>query len=172
MTFRLADSLPQSKLEQWLHERDTWLALHPKPWDDAASSDYHKIFTATIEKWLDAGYGSCALARTPVRDLVADALRHFDGTRYRLDAWVIMPNHVHVIVTPLADYDLSNILHTWKSFTSHAIRKLLPEWQGPFWLKESFDHIVRGPDHIERFRIYIAKNPHGLSENSYTLRSL
>jgi REP element-mobilizing transposase RayT len=168
VTFRLADSLPQVKLEEWQREREAWLALHPKPWDHAASGDYHRLFTARIEKWLDAGYGSSVLARTDIRAIVADALRHFDGLRYGLDSWIIMPNHVHVVLTPLADYDLSAILHSWKSFTSHAIVKLLPDWRGPFWQKESFDHIVRSADHLERFRVYIAENPHGLPADKYS----
>ncbi len=168
VTFRLADSLPQAKLDEWLRERDAWLATHPKPWDDAIHNDYHRQFTARLEKWLDAGHGSCVLARSELRYVAADALRHFDGIRYWLDAWVVMPNHVHVVVTPLADHDLSKILHTWKSFTSHAIVKLLPEWQGPFWQKELFDHIVRSPDHLERFRIYIADNLRGLPADSYS----
>jgi REP element-mobilizing transposase RayT len=169
VTFRLADSLPQVKLLEWLSERDLWLASHPKPWDACTTSAYHKRFTARIEKWLDAGHGSCALARSNVRSVVANALRHFNGVRYGLDAWVVMPNHVHTVVTPLTDCGLSAILHTWKSFTAHAIGKLLPDWRGPFWQKESFDHIVRGPDHLERFRIYIADNPRGLAADTYTL---
>ena len=167
--FRLADSLPQAKLQEWLHERDAWLASHQKPWDACTTSAYHKRFTARIEKWLDAGYGSCVLARREIRCVVTDALRHFDGQRYWLDAWVVMPNHAHVVVTPLGDYGLSTILHTWKSFTSHAAVKLLPDRRGPFWQRESFDHIVRGPDHLERFRIYIADNPRGLSADCYSL---
>ncbi len=62
VTFRLADALPQVKLQGWLRERDVWLASHPRPWDARTSTAYHKRFTARIEKWLDAGYGSCALA--------------------------------------------------------------------------------------------------------------
>ena len=169
VTFRLADSLPQVKLEEWLRERDAWLASHPKPWNDATRNAYHKQFTVKIEKWLDARYGSCILARKTVRDVVGDALHHFDGQRDRLDAWVVMPNHVHVLVTPSADHELSKILHTWKSFTAHVIAKLLPGVSGPLWQKESFDHIVRGPDHLERFRTYIARNPRGLPADSYTL---
>ena len=169
VTFRLADSLPQVKLHEWLRERDMWLVTHPKPWDDHTTSAYHRQFTARIEKWLDAGYGSCVLARHEIRSVVTNALRHFNGVRYSLDAWVAMPNHVHVVVTPLRDNGLSAILHTWKSFSSHTIGKLLPDWNGHFWQKESFDHIVHGPDHLERFRIYIADNPRGLSADTYSL---
>ena len=171
VTFRLADSLPQAKLNEWLHERSAWLALHPKPWDEPTRGEFHRQFTARIEKWLDAGHGSCILAQKPIRDVVVETLWHFDGSRYLLDAWVAMPNHIHAIVTPLADHDLSKIVHTWKSFTSHAIGKALSDWQGPFWQRESFDHIVRGPNHLERFRIYIENNPRGLPPDRYSLHS-
>ncbi len=168
VTFRLADSLPQAKLRQWLAERDAWLAAHPKPWDEATRQVYHRQFTARLEKWLDAGYGSCLLEREDVRATVASALLHFDGDRYWLDDWVVMPNHVHVLLTPQPGYELSQILHSWKSFTSHEVRRLVSGWQGSLWQKESFDHIVRSPDHLERFRAYIARNPAGLDAARYT----
>jgi type I restriction enzyme R subunit len=122
-----------------------------------------------VEAWLDQGMGSCALRNPANAAIIKEALQHFDGQRYELASYVIMPNHVHVVLAPLADYSLSTILHAWKSFTSHTIGKLLPDRRGPFWQKESFDHIVRGPDHLERFRIYIADNPSGLSADCYTL---
>jgi REP element-mobilizing transposase RayT len=169
VTFRLADSLPRARLEEWLYERDAWLAVHPKPWDLVLSREYHRRFTAKLERWLDAGYGSCVLARSELRSIVTGTLRHFDGIRYGLDAWVVMPNHVHVLLTPWGDYSLSTVVQTWKSFTSHSIGKLLPDWKGAFWQKESFDHIVRGPDHLERFRLYIENNPRKLSPDRYSL---
>ena len=86
VTFRLADSLPHTKLDEWLRERDAWLVTHPKPWDDATGIAYHRRFTAKFEKWLDAGHGSCILARNEIRSIVANALRHFDGARYWLDS--------------------------------------------------------------------------------------
>ncbi len=169
VTFRLADSLPQAKLQEWQRDRNAWLAGHPKPWDDDVTRQYHTRFTARIERWLDAGYGSCVLADRRVRSVVTDALLLFHAARYALDAWVVMPNHVHVVVTPLLDYGLSAILHTWKSFTSHAVGKRLPNWRGAFWQKEYFDHIVRGPDHLERFRVYISNNPSELAATDYSL---
>lgn len=169
VTFRLADSLPKARLNEWLRQRDEWLVAHPKPWNDATCNAYHRRFTALIEKWLDAGHGSCLLARKTVRDVVSGALRHFDGSRYWLDVWVVMPTHVHVVVTPLPGHDLSCILHTWKSFTSHEIGAMLPDRSGVLWQKESFDHIIRNPDHLERIRAYIVRNPHGLSPDTYTL---
>jgi REP element-mobilizing transposase RayT len=80
-----------------------------------------------------------------------------------------MPNHVHAIVTPSPGNGLSDILHSWKSFSSHACLKRLADWRGPFWQKESFDHIVRNAEQLQRLRIYIAENPKGLAADKFTL---
>jgi len=158
VTFRLADSLPQEKLRRWIAEREAWLAAHPEPHDEAARAEYYRLFPGRLQKWLDSGYGSCVLARADIRSMVEKALRHFDGIRYRLDEFVIMPNHVHVLVTPLGEHTLSDILHTWKSYTSHEINKMLNK-TGENWQQESFDHIVRSAAQLDRIRRYIRENP-------------
>jgi REP element-mobilizing transposase RayT len=170
VTFRLADSLPQAKLAQWQREREEWVRSHPEPWSDSTRVAYHRQFTARIEKWIDAGYGACILTRPDVRDEIVRALQHFDGQRYWLDSWIVMPNHVHAIVTPLPDNMLSDILHSWKSYSAHALKALSPGRCRRLWQKESFDHIVRSADHLQRFREYIARNPIGLEAHRYTLR--
>ncbi len=85
-------------------------------------------------------------------------MESFDGQRYELDQWVIMPNRVHVLMAPKEGFALEEILHAWKSFTAHAINQLLSR-QGQLWQRESFDHLVRSPAHLERFRQYICDNP-------------
>lgn len=102
ITWRMADSLPHSLLKEWKAERTTWLALHPQPWDEETQKEYEIRFLRRIERWSDEGYGSCALARPEVREIVAAALHHFNGVRYDLDSFVIMPNHVHVLARPKA----------------------------------------------------------------------
>ncbi len=164
VTFRLADSLPQEKLQQWLAEREAWLRTHPEPHDHATRQEYDRLFPARFERWLDAGYGECILAHPEIQSIVTNALKHFDGIRYHLDPhFVVMPNHVHVLVTPLGEHSLSGIVHSWKSFTAHQINKLLGR-SGTVWQKEYFDHIVRSPEHLERFRQYIRDNPKGIIE--------
>jgi hypothetical protein len=69
-----------------------------------------------------------------------------------------MPNHVHVIVQPVLEHQLSDVLHSWKSFTSHRINKLLKR-SGILWERESFDHLIRQPDHLEYINTYIENNP-------------
>jgi REP element-mobilizing transposase RayT len=98
------------------------------------------------------------LRNEKARAIVENALRHFDGERYHLDEFIVMPNHVHVLVIPLPPHELSDILHRWKSFTAKEINRLLGR-SGPLWQKESFDHIVRSPESLQRFRQYIRDNP-------------
>jgi len=168
ITFRLADSLPQEKLRQWAAEREQWIATHQEPHDEAARREYYDLFPQRIQRWLDAGSGSCALAVVEIKQLVESALRHFDGQRYRLHDFVVAPNHVHALVSPSGEHTLSEILHTWKSFTAHEILKVAKSGgesgravpalnfaRNKVWQKETFDHIVRSLASMERFRAYI-----------------
>ncbi len=98
ITFRLADSIPAHLRAQWEDERATWLRLHPEPWNAGAEQEYHKRFSAALERWLDAGYGSCTLRQIQYARIVDDALRHFDGQRLALISSVVMPNHVHALL--------------------------------------------------------------------------
>lgn len=157
VTYRLADSIPQSTIRAWREELDIWREQHPEPWDDATLAEYDRFFTRK-EEWLDAGYGACLIAGREIRALVEENLRHFDGDRYILDEFVLMPNHVHVIVKPLGDYKLSHILHSWKSYTSKQIIKQTGA-PAPIWMNESFDHIVRSWEQLQHFRTYIRNNP-------------
>jgi REP element-mobilizing transposase RayT len=157
VTFRTADSLPQEKLQQWLQEREAWLCENPEPHSEAQRREYWERFPARFHYWLDQGYGTCVLGGIGFRTIVENALRHFDGDRYELRDHVVMPNHVHVIVTPLGEHLLSTIIHSWKSFTAHKINEMLG-CRGAFWQKESFDHIVRSSESLEKFREYIEAN--------------
>ncbi|MEY2540177.1 MAG: valyl-tRNA synthetase [Verrucomicrobiota bacterium] len=158
VTFRLADSLPAAKLAELEEERSRWLALHREPWSESDKREYYERFSKRIEEWLDAGYGSCTLRDARPAEIVANALKHFAGERYELFSWVVMPNHVHVIVRPFQQYTLGDILHTWKSFTAHEINSLLNR-SGTLWQHESYDHIVRNEGALSRISEYIDQNP-------------
>jgi D-tyrosyl-tRNA(Tyr) deacylase len=140
VTFRLADSVPASLMRQYEEERD----------QPAALERFHT--------WLDQGHGECWLNRPDIAAAVESAFRHFDGQRYQLGAFVVMPNHVHALVTPLTDWTLPQILHSWKSFTAHEINRLLQR-TGPVWQDESFDHLVRDATALAKFQEYIRQNP-------------
>ncbi len=158
LTFRLADSLPKEKLDTLRTQRDAWILLNPEPWNELQYKEHSKLFSEKLNEWLDAGTGSCILASTEVSKIVEDSLLHFDGERYILDEYVIMPNHVHVLLSPLDKYDLAKILHSLKSFTAHEINKKL-DLHGSIWMDESYDHIVRSLEQLEFYRKYITENP-------------
>jgi REP element-mobilizing transposase RayT len=102
--------------------------------------------------------GSCILGKPEIAAIVQNALLFFERKRYHLAAWVVMPNHVHAIVTPLAGFNLSSILHSWKSFTANQINKTLGR-TGALWERESFDHLVRSPENLDHFVRYVENNP-------------
>jgi REP element-mobilizing transposase RayT len=158
VTFHLADSLPQIKLECLRRERELWLRLNPKPHTDGQKQEYHERFTQTVDRWLDTGYGRCILARPDCKVIMEASLLHFDGVRYDLGEFVVMPNHVHAIVAPIGEHQLSRILHTWKSFTAHQYSLVMTS-PGRIWHRESFDHIVRSAEHLAKFAAYIRNNP-------------
>ena len=102
--------------------------------------------------------GSMVLKRPELAEIVEDALGHFQGERYGLHAWVVMPNHVHAVFTPFQRHEASDILHSWKSFTASIINRNLGR-SGRFWQHESFDHLVRNHDSLMRFIAYTENNP-------------
>jgi carbamoylphosphate synthase large subunit/REP element-mobilizing transposase RayT len=173
VTFRLADSVPQALLQQWREEQETWLKFHPKPWDWKNEREHHRRFVEDRESSLDRGHGSCLLRDADVAAIVTKALRHFNFERYVLDAFVIMPNHVHALIQPLADHSLSEILHTWKSFTANAVNRALNR-DGKVWMPESYDHIVRDWNELLSWRRYIAANPKKarLNNREYVLQEM
>ncbi len=171
VTFRLADSLPQSKLQEYRQKRDEWLKTHPKPWDSSVQEDYDNIFVAVIDRWIDAGYGECILIDKRVRDILEDAIMHSDSIKYDIYAFVIMPNHVHVLMTPREGNTVQGIVGAWKRISSHGINTLLGR-RGTVWERESFDHLVRNADDFMETLQYIVDNPQGMSPKWYTLRNL
>ena len=158
ITFHLGDSVPKSQRDRWQEERDAWLQLHPPPHTPEQTSEYHRRFTGEMEQWLDAGHGSCVLRRQECAALVADTLRHFDGERYRLAAWVVMPNHVHALLAPTEPWTLEQILHSWKSFSANRVNKLLRR-TGSLWQRDYFDRLIRDERHFANCLRYIRENP-------------
>ncbi len=172
ITFRLGDSLPQALLDQWKRELDTWISLHPKPWTVEIEAEHNERFTERREQWLDAGYGSCHLRSPELRKLVRMSLMKFDQVRYDMDAFVIMPNHVHLLWQLRSGTDLSKELKGLKGATARACNLALG-LGGTFWMDESYDRVVRDWEELSAFRRYIINNPvkAGLQPHEYTLES-
>jgi REP element-mobilizing transposase RayT len=161
VTFRLAGTLPANVLQKFKQEREQILqqalvAKRPLTWHE--QEELFHWYSHRVDAWLDAGHGECFLRQPQIANLVADALKFFDGQRYDLRAWVIMPNHVHAVVHPRPPETLTHLLHSWKSFTSKAANKILGR-TGSFWQSESYDHLIRDDDDHARCVAYIINNP-------------
>ena len=90
--------------------------------------------------------------------IVSDALRHFDGQRYELASFVVMPNHVHVLFHPLGEHRLEDILKSWKGFTAREINKRTGR-KGALWQEEYWNRLVRSERHFWKYAGYIRENP-------------
>jgi len=147
VTFRLTDSFPNSCLTEWAAE----LAAMP-------SAQAEREARRRIEEYLDKGLGSTWLSRPDIAEIMSQTLLCFDGQRYKLHAWTVMPNHVHALLTPRSGESLSEILHSWKSFTANKANKVLGR-TGTFWQREYFDRFVRDKEHFASAFVYIENNP-------------
>lgn len=153
ITFRLADSMPQ----EVLHEIEEKLKTLPE-------SKREKEKKLQYEKWLDKGLGSCALAHPKMAEVVFDALQYYNGKRYNLLAWSIMPNHVHLLIE--TNDELSKIVQGWKSYTgkwAFANNKKynlgIEDNAKQFWQAEYWDRFIRNADYFENVIKYILNNP-------------
>lgn len=147
ITIRLYDSLPQSILERMELELGS---IEP----EKINSERRE----KIEAHLDAGLGSCMLLDSRVAEIVKTSIMFFHNKKYLLHAWVIMPNHVHLIFTLMENFTLSSIISSFKSYTAVRANQVLGR-HGKFWYPEYFDRYIRDSDHFESVQHYIKNNP-------------
>jgi putative transposase len=165
LTFRLAGSLPKEVLTRMIDEK---LLLEKALRNDSTTSqsrfrELARRHFAMLESCLDkAAVGPTWLADDRVADIVAEALHYWDGKKYRLDAYSIMPNHVHSVFAPLTHANtpesLSSIMHSLKRNTARRANQILGR-SGAFWAHESFDHYVRNHNEWLRIVKYVLQNP-------------
>ena len=155
VTFHLADSFPESLRSEW--------ELFAKMENDREQRKQ-------LEVYLDRGRGECHLRRPEIAKLVEDNFRQFSGeccgsqsrapdapVRYELRAWVIMPNHVHVLFNA-GGVSMSETVGGWKKHTGGLANKLLGK-RGAFWAEDYFDVFMRDAEHELQSVHYIENNP-------------
>ena len=142
VTFRLAGSFPRALRSEWEH---LW-AIEDK-----------RIRRIEIEKYLDLGRGPHHLDNPTIAGAVETALTFFHNKRYNLLAWVVMPNHVHVLVT-VWHVPLAKIVESWKKYTARYGNSILGE-RGRFWERDYWDTYIRSEQHERKTRKYIENNP-------------
>jgi type I restriction enzyme R subunit len=182
VTFRLADSMPRDVVEKWHDEIEVWLkehdlggrtveeVLNADKIDDSLKNELRKFKNRKWHGHLDDCFGDCILRKPQPRKLVKESLLHFDGKRYDLERFVLMPNHVHLLIQMRQGFLLRKQLTETMRYTGRQVNALLKQ-EGDFWQSEPFDHVVRSDVQFEYLQRYIAENPAkaGLSEGEYTL---
>jgi len=161
VTFRLADSLPKHAVQKWDLERKDILGTASQMGRSLTASERKRIeqlHVRRVETTLDAGAGECFLRNSEVAQVIVNALKEFDGSRYRLFSWAVMPKHVHVLFQTIGEIPLAGILHSWKSFSPKAANRILGR-SGQFWQQEYYDHLIRNADEFERALTYVKENP-------------
>jgi REP element-mobilizing transposase RayT len=161
ITFRLGDSISKSVSDAYRFERKKIIKTAAQMNRELTEFEHiklQKLFSDRIENKLDSGAGSCYLKCPEIAELVKNALYYFNGNRYDLIAWCIMPNHVHVVTKARNNYDLETIVHSWKSFTANAANKILGR-KGAFWQREYYDHLIRDEKGFIRIVEYVLDNP-------------
>ncbi|NBB78661.1 MAG: transposase [Verrucomicrobia bacterium] len=177
VTVHLADSLPEAavkRIDQLI--------------DSLPEKERQIERRRRLHEWIDAGHGSCLLREPVLAGIVEGAFHYFDDERYRLFAWVVMPNHFHVLFQPLNGWSMAEIVASWKKFTATEIKKwvranaeirdpgnaTLPSCSasaaganaeirdpgdGPLWHPEYWDRYVRNEKHFRDVIAYIQQNP-------------
>ena len=158
ITFRMTDSIPSELLTHWRRERDAWMLKNPKPWSPEIEMVYHTQFSSRFDRWMDEGRGSCLLGDPLIAAILSEILEHGSPDDYLLHSWVIMPNHVHLLISLNSGQEISRMVAGWKRFSATRINKIAGR-TGSFWQKDYFDRLIRDWDHFINVSRYIRNNP-------------
>jgi REP element-mobilizing transposase RayT len=142
ITFGLADAMPASLRHEW----EALLAI----------ADERERRTK-LEAYLDQGRGECSWRDGRVAAAVEEVFLRGDGRRYRMIAWVVMPNHAHLLVE-LGTMPMGELLKVWKGTSANAANRVLGR-QGTFWQEDYWDRYVRDEEHFRKAKHYIEWNP-------------
>ena len=148
ITFRLADSVPKKTIKSWKRE------LASLPDDKQRQEQLHRL----IAHHEDAGHGEAVLADPACASLVQNELIRKHAGSYKLIDWVIMPNHVHVLVRLLNGYSLTPVVQRWKGASAVHINRHLNR-SGKLWESDYYDRCIRDMDHYHDSIAYIRNNP-------------
>jgi REP element-mobilizing transposase RayT len=142
VTFRLVDAFPTELRSEW----EALLKIE----DDRKGR-------IELERYLDKGRGTCHLRRPDVSAIVEGSLLFRHDVQYELRAWVIMPNHVHVLFR-VQSVPMSRLVEAWKGYTAKEANKVLRR-NGQFWQEDYWDTFMRDEEHELKTRRYIENNP-------------
>jgi REP element-mobilizing transposase RayT len=173
VTPRLAGSLPKFRIDEIQEQRELLRIQRQKMLKEALDAARYEQDLLRLDKILQrVDQKSCWLSDPRVAGVVAEAIRYRDGKDYDLIAYSIMPNHMHLVfgigapdlIVPVGQIDnlsnkpVSKIMHSLKRHTAREANKILGR-TGAFWQDESYDHVIRNSEELERIILYVLHNP-------------
>ncbi len=170
VTFRLNDALPSTVLNRLKQMKEDFLRSHPQPWDFDTGCFYFKHISDTIDKYIDSGYGSCVLRSDEVRQILIDTLLENDGKDYNLYDYVIMPNHIHLLIKPSPELTLKEVMSGIKRKSAFRINSKM-NVKGSLWQREYYDRLIRNYDELQTICQYINDNPKNLDYADFHLHT-
>ena len=161
MTTHLGDALPLDARLRIRDRMDAEIAAIRATKGDLTEAERTAIlqrYYRRLNGVLDRGYGACVLRDQRAAQIVANSLMFFDGERYGLFSWSVMPNHFHAVFHCIAPWALDDIVHGWKSYTSHETNKCLGR-EGNLWEEDYWDTTIRNERHFRAANEYVLNNP-------------
>ncbi len=159
VTFRLADAVPAEKVADWKRELGFLDGMSVRGRLTGEEIQRQDELHRRIAKYEDAGCGECLFGQPEIASLMADSLGFFDGERYVLLAWCVMPNHVHAVLETLGEYGVGDIVRSWKRFSAVAVNRRLGRLGTPLWQRDFYDRAIRDSKHLRRAVDYVERNP-------------
>ena len=142
VSFRLANALPPELRSEW---------------ESLFKIQEERKRHVELEAYLDRGRGECPLRRPDIATMVEGSLLFHHVTHYDLRAWVIMPNHVHLLFQ-VQDVPTWQLVDAWKGYTAKKANSILGR-SGQFWQEGYWDTYIRDSEHEACVRRYIENNP-------------
>ncbi len=162
VTMRLGDALPISLVEEYKTEIARRIEALERRLGrrtlEEERAEIRRVCSGRVERYLDAGHGECVLRDPRAAKAFMASLQLHVGERYALDAWCVMPNHAHIILTPAPGWTLEKITYDLKHGSAVFVNRAVGR-RGKLWQSESFDHLPRSEDSLARFRRYVLENP-------------
>jgi REP element-mobilizing transposase RayT len=168
VTFRLHDSMPEERIDDYKKQISIFEDQYPEPRTKEQEQLVNNYRAKSLEKYLDAGYGSCILAQPKVRQQLVDTLHFLDNTSYHLLSYVVMPNHVHILFCIGKDKNLQEIIGEIKRVSARKITTMF-NVAPPIWQREYFDRLIRTENQLRYIIKYIQRNPLHCQVSSFTL---
>jgi len=149
VTFHLADALPAAKRNELASMRSEWELHNPPPRSEGAWTKYAKTVFDKVQQWLDAGCGDCWFRQPRYAAELRRAILHFHEVRYEIGCIVIMANHCHLAIRLFGDFQLEDEVGATKNVAANFVNKS-ERRRGTLWQQESYDHIIRDEEHLNR----------------------